>query len=93
VDWNEEKRKIETNVDESMKETNPGFLDENIYFRKRIFNLTPAVPNMESIPEDDDEESEYIRMNFVSGLTKSRRRDSVCSWNSANDSDNEQVYI
>jgi hypothetical protein len=59
--------------------------------KKRIFNLTPAVPNMESIPEDDDEESEYIRMNFASGLTKSRRRDSVCSWNSANDSDNEQL--
>ena len=46
---------------------------------------------MASIPEDEDEESEYNRMNYTSCSTKSRRRDSVCSWNSANDSENEQV--
>ena len=62
-----------------------------ILYRKRIFNLTPAIPNMASIPEDEDEESEYNRMNYTSCSMKSRRRDSVCSWNSANDSENEQV--
>merc|ERR1719232_381401 len=60
--------------------------------RKRIFNLTPKVPNMESIPED--EEIENGRQNpSLNPYTKARRRDSVCSSNSSSgqDSDSEQV--
>jgi hypothetical protein len=59
--------------------------------RKRIFNLTPKVPNMESIPED--EEIENSRQNpDMNPYSKSRRRDSICSMNSSGqESDSEQV--
>jgi len=60
--------------------------------RKRIFNLTPKVPNMESIPEDEEIENGRQNPN-LNPYTKARRRDSVCSSNSSSgqDSDSEQV--
>lgn len=60
--------------------------------RKRIFNLTPKVPNMESIPEDEEIENGRQNSN-LNPYTRARRRDSVCSSNSLSeqDSDSEQV--
>ena len=54
--------------------------------------MTPKVPNMESIPEDEEIENGRQNPN-LNPYTKARRRDSVCSSNSSSgqDSDSEQV--
>ena len=97
-DLNEEKKKLKINEDEGTRLLST--LDRIycfsifliFWFRKRIFNLTPKVPNMESIPEDEEIENGRQNPN-LNPYTKARRRDSVCSSNSSSgqDSDSEQV--
>ena len=55
------------------------------FFRKRIYELTPQIPSMASIPEDDliEETSEYEKTILQNFLQKSRRRDSVSSVSSS----------
>jgi hypothetical protein len=51
--------------------------------RKRIYELTPQIPSMASIPEDEmdqiEESAEYEKTILQNFLQKSRRRDSLSS--------------